>query len=78
MNTAPRGVPSSARALSEMLPRRDATVIMPSGSTCIAARSSEWSEATGSGSIASSTSVRRVMLPVCQCSSCRPVISTNG
>ena len=26
----------------------------------------------------SSTSVRRVMLPVCQCSSWRPVMSTNG
>ena len=35
-------------------------------------------EATGNGSISSSTSVRRVMLPVCQCSSWRPVISTNG
>ena len=31
MNTAPRGVPSSARARSEMLPRRDATVIIAVG-----------------------------------------------
>ena len=34
--------------------------------------------ATGSGSIASSTVARRVMLPVCQCSSWRPVIRTIG
>ena len=34
--------------------------------------------ATGSGSIASSTPARRVIAPVCQCSSCRPVISTSG
>ena len=78
MNTAPRGVPASARAASAMLPRRDATVIVPLGETFICAMSSGFSDATGTGSISSSTSARRVMLPVCQCSSWRPVISTNG
>ena len=42
------------------------------------ARSSGCTSATGSGSMASSTVARRVMLPVCQCSSWRPVISTIG
>ena len=37
-----------------------------------------WTSATGSGSSASSMVARRVMLPVCQCSSWRPVISTIG
>ena len=43
-----------------------------------ARRSAELIDATGNGSIASSASLRRVMLPVCQCSSWRPVIRTNG
>lgn len=34
--------------------------------------------ATAPGSSASSTRVRRVIEPVCQCSSCRPVVSTIG
>ena len=36
------------------------------------------SMATASGSSASSTLARRVMAPVCQCSSMRPVVSTIG
>ena len=35
-------------------------------------------DAVATGSSASSTAERRVMLPVCQCSSWRPVISTSG
>src|ERR1700688_2067692 len=42
------------------------------------AMSSGCSDATGSGSMESSTPDRRVMLPVCQCSSWRPVINTMG
>ena len=34
--------------------------------------------ATASGSMSSSTAARRVMAPVCQCSSIRPVESTMG
>jgi hypothetical protein len=69
MNAVPRGVPLSARAYSDTEPRRDATDSAPPGATPSAARSAGLNEAIGAGSIASSTSVRRVMLPVCQCSS---------
>ncbi len=41
-------------------------------------RSAPHMDAVAMGSMASSTLARRVMLPVCQCSSCRPVISTKG
>ena len=51
---------------------------MLSGGRFIAARSSEWIETTGIRLERPSTCVRRVMLPVCQCSSCRPVMRTTG
>ena len=60
--------------------RRGATRSSPRRPGCrrARARSSGWTSATGSGSSASSTVARRVMLPVCQCSSWRPVMSTIG
>src|SRR5574337_734454 len=78
MNTAPSGVPSSARAASVTSPRRERTLIASPGPIPSAARSRGFSVAVGAGSIASSTAARRVIAPVCQCSSWRPVISTNG
>ena len=60
------------------LPRRDSIVSVSPGVTPICSRSSGCTEATGSGSMLSSTEARRVIEPVCQCSSWRPVISTSG
>src|SRR6266568_4608419 len=71
MNTAPGGVPSSARAYSEILPRRDSTVTISPAFTPDRSRSAGWNDATGSGSMWSSTLARRVIAPVCQCSSWR-------
>ena len=77
-NTVPGGELSSARANSVTAPRRVLSVTGSPGARPSAAMSCGCSSATGSGSIASSTAARRVMLPVCQCSSWRPVISTIG
>ena len=77
-DTAPRGVPSSRRTWMATAPRRDCTVMTSPASSPSAAKSAPHKEAVAMGSMASNTTARRVMLPVCQCSSCRPVISTKG
>ena len=68
----------SARAFNSIVPRRVVTrtgspAAMPSRRSSAGARL-----ATASGSSSSSTFARRVMAPVCQCSSWRPVVSTIG
>ena len=68
----------SARAFNSISPRRVVTrtgspARMPSRRNSAGARL-----ATASGSISSSTQARRVIAPVCQCSSWRPVVSTIG
>jgi hypothetical protein len=71
MKTEPRVTPSSARAVSAISPRREATVMTSPPCAPSASRSSGCIDTTARGSIASSTEARRVIEPVCQCSSCR-------
>ena len=78
MYTVPSGVPSSRRKLTLTLPRREHRVTIAPAFTPRRANSRPLTEAVAIGSSASSTLDRRVMLPVCQCSSCLPVIKTMG
>src|SRR5712675_1119167 len=78
MNTTPSGTPSSWRAESSTVPRRVVTRTMSPGATPSRAMVPRESEATAEGSSASSTAARRVIAPVCQCSSWRPVVRMNG
>src|SRR5579862_561784 len=78
MNTTPSGIPSSCRELSSTTPRRVVTRTMSPGATPSLARVPRETFATAEGSSASSTVARRVMAPVCQCSSWRPVVRMNG
>ena len=71
-------MPSSRRTLKHTSPRLDASVITSPSLKPSANISAPHIEAVASGSMASSTVARRVMLPVCQCSSCLPVIRTKG
>ena len=72
------GVPSSRRTCSVTSPRRERSVITSPGCNPSRTRSGPPIDAVAIGSSASSTLARRVMLPVCQCSSWRPVIRTTG
>src|SRR5262245_10298054 len=69
MNTTPSGMPSSWRELSSTSPRRVVTRTMSPGLMPSLAKVPRESEATAAGSSASRTVARRVIAPVCQCSS---------
>ena len=74
----PSGMPGSTRAASEMLPRRVEMLSISPSAMPRRSNSPGASIATADGSSASSTFERRVIEPVCQCSSWRPVVSTVG
>ncbi len=78
MNTTPSGMASSWRVLSSTSPRRVVTRTMSPGLMPSFTSVPRDTEATALGSSASSTVARRVMAPVCQCSSWRPVVRMNG
>ena len=78
MNTAPRPGERLPRTLSVMLPRRLVTVAQSSSASPSVRMSSGCMSTCGSPSIASSATALRVIVPVCQCSSRRPVVSTIG
>ncbi len=78
MNTMFSGTSRSLRTLTSTAPRRVSSRIMSPGQTFIRRMSFGDMKATASGSIWSSTWERRVIEPVCQCSSTRPVESTIG
>src|SRR5262249_12743002 len=78
MNTTPSGMASSCRAASSIVPRRVVTRTMSPGLMPGLGMVPRERLATAPGSSASSVEARRVMAPVCQCSSWRPVDSTNG
>ena len=68
MNTMSSATARSARAITDTAPRRVSMSIMSPGCTPILRKVRGCSEALACGSTASSTMVRRVMEPVCQCS----------
>ena len=70
--------PRSGRTPSVTPPRRERTRACPPATSPRRAAVPGCKLTLGSGSSASSTLARRVMLPVCQCSSWRPVMSTSG
>src|SRR5712692_5901964 len=78
MNTTPSGMASSCLAASSIVPRRVVTRMRSPGLMPSLAMVPRERFATAPGSSASSVDARRVMAPVCQCSSWRPVESTNG
>ena len=79
MKSMSSGRPGSARSVQRHRaaprrhPHRAARPRAPSRASVAGA-----SETVGAGSSASSTPARRVIAPVCQCSSSRPVVSTKG
>src|SRR6185312_1413415 len=78
MNTTPSGMASSCREFSSTMPRRVDTRTMSPGLMPSLSMVPRDSAAVGDGSMASRTVARRVMAPVCQCSSMRPVVRMNG
>ncbi len=78
MNTMPGAMALSLRAFNSIVPRRVVTRTRSPGCRPSRRNSAGARLATASGSSSSSTEARRVIAPVCQCSSCRPVVSTIG
>ena len=78
MKTMFSGTSRSERTFTSTAPRRVSSRTKSPGQTFILRMSLGDMNATASGSIWSSTLERRVIEPVCQCSSTRPVDSTIG
>ena len=74
----PSATSRSARAFSTTVPRRVDTRMNPPGAMPSLSISRGFKPAIASGSMASRLDARRVMEPVCQCSSSLPVVSTSG
>ena len=77
-NTWPRATRSETRHELTMELRRDVRRTGSPSATPSARASSGWISTTGVGSRWSSPDARRVIVPVCQWYSCRPVFITKG
>src|SRR5215469_12330636 len=78
MKQLPRASRCETRTASSIVPRRELTLAISPSARPSSAASSGFTYTSARGLMASSAYDRRVIEPVCQCCSSRPVFSTNG